>query len=83
MWIRWALLIALIYILYRLFRPARTRSVPKGGPSDVPREEVMVQDPSCRAFIPRSQALEFRSGEEVIYFCSAECRDRYLKGEGG
>lgn len=83
MWIRWALLIALIYILYRLLRPAKPRVKPRQGPSHIPKEDVMVRDPWCKAFIPQSQALEARFGHEVIHFCSEECRDRYLERQKG
>ena len=43
--------------------------------------EDMVEDPYCRTFIPKSSALEKRSGGEKLYFCSKECWQQY-KDEG-
>ena len=43
--------------------------------------EDMVEDPYCGTFIPKSSALEKRSGGEKLYFCSKECWQRY-KDEG-
>jgi hypothetical protein len=84
MWIRWVLVIALLYLLYRLFRASRSKSRQGGeGMREIPKEDVLVQDPWCKTFIPRSQALEARSGNEVVHFCTPECRDRYLESERG
>ena len=43
--------------------------------------EDMVEDPYCGTFIPKSSALEKKSGGEKLYFCSKECWQRY-KDEG-
>ena len=39
--------------------------------------EDMVEDPCCGTFIPKSSALEKKSGGEKLYFCSKECWQRY------
>jgi YHS domain-containing protein len=39
--------------------------------------EDMVEDPSCGTFIPKSSALEKKSGGEKLYFCSKECWQQY------
>jgi YHS domain-containing protein len=38
----------------------------------------MVQDPVCKVYIPKRQALVWDQGlGEKKYFCSAECRKTY------
>jgi YHS domain-containing protein len=39
---------------------------------------VMVQDPWCKAYLPKSQAVSVTIKEQEVYFCSVECRDHYL-----
>ena len=79
--IRLVILIALVYMLYRILKPKRRVEKPRQGPTHIPEEDVMVRDPCCKAYIPKSQALEERVAEEMLYFCSTECRDSYLAGE--
>lgn len=39
--------------------------------------EDMVEDPNCGTFIPKSSALEKKTGGEKFYFCSKECWQQY------
>ena len=39
--------------------------------------EDMVRDPSCNTYIPKENALSAKSGGEVHYFCSEECRTAF------
>ena len=80
--IRWIILAAVIYLVYRFFfAKKRKATVEHGGTHHVPQEDVMVQDPWCKTFLPRNEALEMRSGGKVIHFCGPECRDRFLEAE--
>ncbi len=68
------------YILYRLIwgkrrRDSSARPRPSAGGKG---EEVLVQDPWCKTYLPKSQALLLRDGKEVLYFCSEECKERFL-----
>jgi uncharacterized protein len=83
------LLAVIIYILYKWLRlgppPARKargsdRQPPSAGPQDAPVEE-MAQDPVCGTWVPISQALPLAAGKESVYFCSAECREKYRQGQ--
>jgi YHS domain-containing protein len=42
--------------------------------------EVLVQDPVCKCYIPKSQAqaVDFRG--EKVFFCSEECHKKFLAG---
>ncbi len=49
--------------------PASHPSVPAGG--------ELKKDPVCGTFISTATAIQKRSGGEVYYFCSNECRDKF------
>ena len=79
------LLAAIIYILFKWLRlgspPARrSRSFDRQrsakGSQDAPVEE-MVQDPVCGTWVPITQAQTLPQGKETVYFCSAECREKF------
>ena len=42
---------------------------------------AMVRDPQCGVHIPESTALRVERGGISLFFCSAECRDRYAEAE--
>ena len=50
----------------------RSSQVPSGG--------VLHKDPSCGTYISESLALKHSSGGETLYFCSEDCRRKYLTG---
>jgi YHS domain-containing protein len=39
----------------------------------------MVQDPVCRVFIPRGNAVKEEIGGQVYYFCSSACAKTFQK----
>lgn len=48
---------------------------------DVPNDEVtqkLVRDPVCGMHIAEGLSLPLKQGKETLYFCSTECRDKYL-----
>ena len=50
---------------------------------DVPNDAVskkLVRDPVCGIHISEGLALPLRQGKETVYFCCAECREKYLDG---
>ena len=50
---------------------------------DVPNDAVskkLVRDPVCGIHVSEGLALPVRQGKETVYFCSAECRDKYVEG---
>jgi YHS domain-containing protein len=50
---------------------------------DVPNDAVtkkLVRDPVCGIHLSEGLALPLRQGGETVYFCSAECRGKYLDG---
>jgi len=75
------LLAAIFYILYRWLRQGRppvkkpTTFAPRDG-----RVEEMAKDPVCGTWVPVSQAEELKRDGETFYFCSAECREKFQRG---
>jgi YHS domain-containing protein len=39
----------------------------------------MVMDPSCHVYIPKLEAITAKIAGETIYFCSKECKKKYLE----
>jgi len=83
--LKWLVLIAAVYILYRLFANdiIRKKKVSKEeNAAEVERKVAageMVKDPQCGAYVAVDGNISVRDGDTVHHFCSYECRDNYLK----
>lgn len=73
----WTLVIAAL--LWPLVR--RMLTVPRRRPPAL-RDEL-VKDPVCQTYVVRSRAVRRLERGEPVYFCSAECAERYAAGAGG
>ncbi len=80
--IKFLILFGVGYLLYRSMkswmfpgaRPQKNVSGKAGGQID----DVMIKDPYCEAYFPRRDAVHLNLSGSDLYFCSQECRDRYL-----
>jgi len=43
--------------------------------------DVLVQDPVCKTFIPRREALRAEKGGATYFFCSEGCLKRFLSSD--
>jgi YHS domain-containing protein len=43
--------------------------------------EKMVKDPQCGTYVPESEALKATRAGKTYFFCSPECRDRFLSAK--
>ena len=43
----------------------------------------LVRDPVCGVHISEERALALRNEGEVVYFCSTDCRDKYMRNNRG
>lgn len=45
----------------------------------------MVKDPECGVYVSIDDSISVRDGGKTYYFCSYDCRDKFLKSlkEGG
>ena len=41
--------------------------------------DEMVQDPVCKVYVPKKEALTAVFSGEMFYFCSKECREKFRK----
>ncbi|MEN8143103.1 MAG: TRASH domain protein [Thermodesulfobacteriota bacterium] len=80
--IRILILIILFYILFRLLIGGKKRSAKKSPKGGQQTHDVLVEDPICKTCIPKKQAFVLSDNGESVYFCSAECRDKYQANKG-
>lgn len=73
-----------VYLLWRLlFSPSRKGEGQNSASTGKRRKpEEMRQDPACGTWIPVTQAVKGERDGEILYFCSRECRDRFLSSSG-
>jgi YHS domain-containing protein len=75
--IYYALLAYLIYLVLRFFQ-SLSRKTPR-RPSRPQPSGMMVKDEFCSTYLPREDAIrEVYEGKEY-FFCSQECRQKYLE----
>jgi uncharacterized protein len=43
----------------------------------------LVRDPQCNTYVPEHSAERIHVEGEVLYFCSPECREAYLRQKRG
>jgi YHS domain-containing protein len=78
----WLLIVSWSMALLRRFvgkmsQGARRTNSPMDVPSDATSKKL-ARDPVCGMHIAEGIALTVRQGNELAYFCSADCRDQYL-----
>ena len=78
---RFILYILLFFLIYTI---ARAILFPKKMPQQQRNEPKLhgdetVFDPICQSYFPKNSALSIRNGNEIIYFCSEECSEKFLK----
>ena len=55
-----------------------------GQPPTIPqRGAQMVRDPICGTFVLPERAIVLTDGHDRVYFCSTDCRDKYLVDRRG
>ena len=78
--IRILILLGIGYFGYKILKSwiagsaTKTLSKPPTGRID----DVMVKDPYCHVYFPKREGIRLRVDGEDVYFCSKECRDKFL-----
>ncbi|MBX3236249.1 MAG: YHS domain-containing protein [Nitrospiraceae bacterium] len=73
------LLTVLYFLLRRAIRELRGAGKniePSAGGGD---GKQMVQDPVCRVFVPRAEAVREEVGGQTYFFCSRNCAKAFQK----
>ena len=80
-------LIALIYFGFKVLKfflkilnVSKTISANKTFFSTPPTkiDDVMIQDPYCKVYFPKRDGIHLKDKGKDLYFCSTNCRDKYL-----
>ncbi|MEP7354406.1 MAG: YHS domain-containing protein [Acidobacteriota bacterium] len=59
--------------------PKKPNYPPPGPrPSETGQPEALKKDPVCGTFVAPSTALHKRKDGQIYYFCSPECRDKFV-----
>jgi len=79
---RLLIIAGLIYLFYRTVKSwmlsggAGRRPTYNPKPPEV--DDVMVKDPYCQVYFPKRDALRVALDGEELFFCSADCRDKFM-----
>lgn len=83
--IKFIILIVAIYVGYKLltndFRKKKKEELKKEQEETARQVEAgeMVPDPECGAYVAIDSSISVKDGSKIYYFCSYECRDKFLK----
>ena len=79
------LYLGLGYMAYLIIKPvARSLGLWPQSPRPVEQDQgpdLLVQDPVCKTFIPRREALRTEKGGTTYFFCSEGCLKRFLSSD--
>ena len=81
---RFLIFLLLIYFCYILFK-SRKKSVKKPAVKSVDSvnkaDDIMVYDPCCKIYYPKTNCISFKDKDKTLYFCSKECKNKFLKNK--
>lgn len=75
--ILYAFLAYIIYWLYRFFKVLNKASKPPKVAKKA--SGIMVKDEMCNTYLPKEDALKANYAGKEYYFCSRECRQKFLE----
>lgn len=82
---KFLLYLGLGYMAYLIIKPvARSLGLWPQAPRPVEKDQgpdLLVQDPVCKTFIPRREALRAEKGGTTYFFCSEGCLKRFLSSD--
>lgn len=74
----------LAYIGYQIIKPWLSKHISIYVSDDNKKEveDMMVKDPQCQTYFPKRQGVSAIINGQEVFFCSQECRDKYLGKQG-
>lgn len=67
------------YVIFSVYRFFKNLGRPRAKPPEPDRlTGVMVKDEACQMYLPRSDALRETIDGRDYFFCSKECRKKFL-----
>ena len=81
MTLKLVLLIAVAYMLYRMFDSEKRKKKEQETQDQQHRVDTgeLVKDPVCGAYVEAESAISVRDGNTKQCFCSYDCRDTFLR----
>jgi YHS domain-containing protein len=82
--LRWIIILFVGLVVYRYLRRfLASPKLPKRNPPQEIQDE-MVQDPACKVYLPKRQAKVLNTSNGMnYYFCSTQCREKFIKEAKG
>jgi YHS domain-containing protein len=77
-------LVFILWLVKRLLAAVFGGPKPKMPGNDKSRPaQKMVKDPVCGMYMDSRLAVRMENRNDIVYFCSEECRKKYLEGSSG
>lgn len=82
--LRLLIIAAGLYVVYKLFFSGKKKDKKSYNLENSEHKTVgdMVKDPVCGTYVSVNSDIRVREGDKVYFFCSYECRDKFLKSRG-
>ena len=77
--ILYGFLIYLVYLLYCFFKALSRVKKTQSNPSR--HSGMMVKDEHCNTYLPQEDAIKEVIGDKEYYFCSNECRQKFIEAK--
>ncbi|MCK5509082.1 MAG: hypothetical protein KAI50_11275 [Desulfobacterales bacterium] len=71
-------IICLFYRLLKFWKLKNTQKKASFGKTGNVVDDVMIKDPFCEAYFPRKNGVHLLVDGKDLYFCSTECRDKFV-----
>ena len=78
---RLLIFLGVIYLAYRAVKSWVSQGTTQRSVFEKPAgeiDDVMIKDPFCGIYFPKRDGAHQKLDGEDLYFCSAECRDKYM-----
>jgi YHS domain-containing protein len=59
-------------------RPSQSNQASQAPGRQVPLTGELKKDPACGTYIAAATSIQEQVGGETVYFCSKQCRDKYV-----
>jgi YHS domain-containing protein len=86
--LRVLILLGLFYVLFRLLigsdRGERRATEQPESPdsSGLVASDILKEDPVCNTLIPTREAFTLKNNGKTLYFCSSNCRRKFITSQG-
>ncbi len=83
--IRFLIIIGIFYLAYRMLKSALLKGPPNkqglGRKAGTEIDDIMIKDPFCGTYFPQRNGVSAKIKGETLYFCSSECRNKYIESQ--